>query len=189
MPVNGMMLKTTFVLSSLESLKVFWECMQFTQRSLIFYSESMAEISWHTHCTMSLSDLYMQDLDHVSMGLSYSFCTQNTMSWSVCYQQKKGHHVITLSEETAKPTAGRILRYFSPVFVAGFLSNVAEIGQKCCNCCELRPNFHLLRVAGYLNHVNTTQHCILSSLHPEKWIIDLEYLNILIGLQCSYNLC
>ncbi len=25
--------------------------------------------------------------------------------------------------------------------------------------------------------------------HPEKWIIDLEYLNMLIGLQCSYILC
>ena len=28
-----------------------------------------------------------------------------------------------------------------------------------------------------------------SSLHPEKWNIDLEYLNTLIGLQCSYILC
>ncbi len=26
-------------------------------------------------------------------------------------------------------------------------------------------------------------------LHPEKWNIDLEYLNMLIGLQCSYILC
>ena len=31
---------------------------------------------------------------------------------------------------------------------------VACCGQKCANCCWLRPNFHLLRVAGYLH---TTQ--------------------------------
>ncbi len=33
---------------------------------------------------------------------------------------------------------------------------VARCGQKCGNCCGLRPNFHLLRVAGYLN---TSQFC------------------------------
>ncbi len=46
---------------------------------------------------------------------------------------------------------------------------VASCGQKCGKCCVLRPNFQMLRVAGYLNTSQQADRCCLANKNkPEN---------------------
>ncbi len=46
-----------------------------------------------------------------------------------------------------------------------FLLIVASCGQKHCNCCVLRPNSYLLRIAGYLNTCQQLLQCVNTANH------------------------